>query len=248
MTQGGYRVAANMGKDGAASYTVVSPNGETMVMQPTEWAYFSQMTSGQQATIFAAAQWQLDLSSAFDYGLSGNPGTAAANYGHMLAQSDYWLGMATALIPAGVLGRAATSTDEAALLGREAVNSVANKLATGTDEAMFWSGVGRGGDTIAANAAAQQGKMTLETALAARGIKLPAWDPANPASVAAWRQASHDFAAGASGNVRVLQGDVIRNNSVWAEVEFPALKANSNVKSITSIDATTGKEVLLWTR
>ncbi|WP_155802510.1 DUF637 domain-containing protein [Halothiobacillus neapolitanus] len=120
MTQGGYRVAANMGKDGAASYTVVSPNGEMMVMQPTEWAYFSQMTSGQQATIFAGSQWQLDLTSATEYGLAGDTTAAMANYAHMLTQPDYWIGMGAAFLPAGVLGRAATATDEAALLGRGA--------------------------------------------------------------------------------------------------------------------------------
>jgi len=113
---------------------------------------------------------------------------------------------------------------------------------------MFWSGVGRGGDSIAANVAAQQGRVTLETTLAARGIKLPAWDPTNAASVTAWRQASHDFAAGASGHVSVLQGDAVQVKSVWAEVEFPALKVNPNVKSITSVDAKTGMEILLWSR
>jgi filamentous hemagglutinin len=78
--------------------------------------------------------------------------------------------------------------------------------------------------------------------------KLPAWDPANPASVAAWRQASQQFAAGASGNVRVLQGNAVRLKSVWAEVEFPALKANPNVKSIIGVSPETGQEVLLWAR
>jgi hypothetical protein len=89
MTQGGYRVAANMGKDGAASYTVVSPDGETMVMQPTEWAYFSQMTSGQQATIFSASQWQLDFNSMTEYGRSGDTTAAMANYGHMFTTPSY---------------------------------------------------------------------------------------------------------------------------------------------------------------
>ena len=89
---------------------------------------------------------------------------------------------------------------------------------------------------------------TLESTMAARGIKLPAWDPNNPASVAAWRQASQQFAAEASGHVRVLQGDSVRLKSVWAEVEFPALKANPNVKSITGINPETGKGVLLWRR
>ncbi len=120
MTQGGYRVAANRGKDGAdSSYTVVSPSGETMVMQPTEWAYFSQMTSGQQATIFAGSQWQLDLTSATEYGLSGNTTAAMANYAHMLTQPDYWVGMGAAFLPAGVLGRAKVALGDADTLAPE---------------------------------------------------------------------------------------------------------------------------------
>lgn len=79
-------------------------------------------------------------------------------------------------------------------------------------------------------------------------ISLPAWDASNPAVVSAWRNASREFAAGASGNVRVLQADAVRVNSIWAQVEFPALKANPNVTSITSIDPRTGAEVLLWRR
>ncbi len=90
--------------------------------------------------------------------------------------------------------------------------------------------------------------ITLETTLRARGIKLPVWDPSNPASVAAWRQASKNFAAGARGNVRVLQSEVVRMRSVWAEIEFPALKANPNVTSIIAVDPKTGVETLLWTR
>lgn len=80
------------------------------------------------------------------------------------------------------------------------------------------------------------------------GINLPAWDARNPAVVSAWRNASREVAASASGNVRVLQADAVRINSVWAQVEFPALKANPNVTSITSIDPRTGAEVLLWSR
>jgi filamentous hemagglutinin len=131
MTQGGYRVAANMGKDGAASYTVVSPDGETMVMQPTEWAYFSQMTSGQQATIFSASQWQLDFNSMTEYGRSGDTTAAMANYAHMLTQPDYWVGMGAAFLPAGVLGRAATATDEVALLGRGAAEGAGASIRYG---------------------------------------------------------------------------------------------------------------------
>lgn len=54
--------------------------------------------------------------------------------------------------------------------------------------------------------------------------------------------------AGASGNVRVLQTDAVRVNSIWAEVEFPALTSNPNVTSITAVNPETGIEVLPWSR
>jgi len=120
-------------------------------------------------------------------------------------------------------------------------------LATGTDEAVFWTGIGRGGDVRAANWVARHGGSTLEITMAARGIRLPAWDPSNPAVVAAWRRASTEFAAGARGNIRVLQGDAIRLDAIWVD-EFKALKANPNVTSIRAVNPDTGAEVLLWSR
>ncbi len=172
MTQGGYRVAANMGKDGAASYTVVSPNGETMVMQPTEWAYFSRMTSGQQATIFAGSQWQLDLTSATEYGLSGNTTAAMANYAHMLTQPDYWVGMGAAFLPAGVLGRAATATTESATFEGTLYRSVGE----GYDPLLIhpgnvaashrYTGPGQGGLYLST------GKHVVESELVNNGISL----------------------------------------------------------------------------
>ena len=127
--------------------------------------------------------------------------------------------------------------------------SVAAKtgLATGTDEAVFWSGIGRGGDARAATWAAQNGGATLESTLASRGITLPAWDASNPATLAAWRQASVDFAAGARGNVRVLQGDALRVDAIWRD-EFRALQANPNVNSIRAINPDSGAGVSLWSR
>lgn len=83
-------------------------------------------------------------------------------------------------------------------------------------------------------------RMVLEMTLAQRGAPLPT-------TGAGWDAASAEFASGASGNVRVLQSQV-RINSTWARVEFPALKANPNVSSITAIDPATGTEVVLWTR
>ena len=122
-----------------------------------------------------------------------------------------------------------------------------NRLATSSDEAVFWSGVGRGGAKRAAAWVSEHGGATLETTLANRGIKLPRWNPDDPAVVAAWRQASIDFASRAKGHIRVLQGDSLRVNAIFHD-EFNALIANPNVKSITSINPETGVEVLLWSR
>ena len=125
--------------------------------------------------------------------------------------------------------------------------ALAPTLATAPDEAIFWSGI-KGGDAAAASWAAKNGGSTLEMTLARRGIGLPVFDRADPASVAAWQQASVDFARGASGNVTVLQESAVRISSIWKEFEYPALIANSNVTSITVVNPVTGDEFLLWSR
>ncbi len=132
----------------------------------------------------------------------------------------------------------ATNTEGELLGGLSSSNP--NPLSTGNDEAVFWSGIGRGGDATASSWAAKNGGQTLEMTLAKRGVPLPT-------TSAGWEAASAKFAAGASGNVRVLQSEV-RLSSTWARVEYGALNANPNVMSITSIDPTTGSEVVLWTR
>jgi filamentous hemagglutinin len=90
--------------------------------------------------------------------------------------------------------------------------------------------------------------MTLEMTLAQRGITLPAWNAESPASVSAWEQASLAFAQGARGNVTVLQGDVLRVDSMWGNTEYPALISNPNVSSITAVDPQTGATNVIWTR
>ena len=120
-------------------------------------------------------------------------------------------------------------------------------LATEANEAVLWSGI-HGGDKTAASWVSKHGGSTLETTMASRGIKLPAWDPPNVATVSAWKNASAEFAAGARGNVRVLQSDSVRLGNVWAEIEFPALKANPNVTSITAVNPNNGAEVRLWSK
>jgi hypothetical protein len=132
-------------------------------------------------------------------------------------------------------------------LGNTEAPAVANNLATGPNCALFWCGLGEGGAERAAEWAAQNGRQTLEMTLESNGISLPVWDASNPAVVAAWRQASMDFAAGASGDVVVLQGDELRLGAIWKD-EFSVLQANPSVTSITSINPETGAEVLLWQR
>lgn len=79
-----------------------------------------------------------------------------------------------------------------------------------------------------------------------RGITLPAWDASNPSVVAAWENASRNFAAGARGDIRAVIGSTLRPGSVWETIELPALKANPNVKSITTIDPATGVETVIY--
>ena len=130
---------------------------------------------------------------------------------------------------------------------KTAGKAAARALATDADEAVFWSGI-RGGAGTASQWAASNAGATLESTIARGGIKLPAWDPSNVASVAAWRSASREFAAGARGNVRVLQDDAVRVRSIWAQVEYPALKANLRVTSIAAVNPRTGVTKVLWSR
>jgi len=62
---------------------------------------------------------------------------------------------------------------------------------------------------------------------------------------AAWRQASMDFASGARGDVRVLLGENDRPIAIWHD-EFKALQANKNVRSIASINPSSGAQTRLW--
>lgn len=121
-------------------------------------------------------------------------------------------------------------------------------LMTNSGAAYFWSGLGRGGATTAAGSARAGGGTTLEMLLKARGIKMPAWDATNPASVAAWRDASAQFARGASGDVRVVLGDSLRPGNLWQTVEMPALQANPNVSRIIRVNPSSGAESIIWSR
>jgi filamentous hemagglutinin len=121
-------------------------------------------------------------------------------------------------------------------------------FATEADQAYFWSGLGRGGDKVAAELATTRGGTTLEQITKARGIDLPTWDAANPASVQTWQNASRAYAEGASGNVRAVIGDSLRPGSIWETIELPALKANPNVTRIIQVNPATGVETVIFSR
>ena len=126
-------------------------------------------------------------------------------------------------------------------------NAGDRSLATNKDEAVFWSGI-RGGDERASEWATKNGGVTLESRLRESGIQLPTFDRNKSASVAAWENASREFAAGAQGDVRVLQEDAVRVTSVWARIEFPMLQTNAAVTSITRVDLRSGTEEIIWSR
>ena len=216
---------------------------------------FSPFAPEEAYNAYGGAIERLDQRLPIFYGGSGQSAAYQVTYGTLSAATVF---IGTEFGQAGRVahvGRTASrpqlllpaGRQPVALLPEAAESLAARGLATGPDEAVFWSGIGKGGAERAANWAAQHGGVTLESTLTSRGITIPAWDASNPAVVAAWRQASMEFAAGARGNVRVLQGDALRIDAIWRD-EFRALQANPNVVSIRAINPETGAEVLLWTR
>jgi len=143
----------------------------------------------------------------------------------------------------GVKGAEAASASAKTV---EAVSGVATK----PSEAFFWSGrtSGVGGEKVAAEIAAKNNGVTLETLVADRNIKMPAWDEANPASVKAWKDISAEYANGASGDVRAVIGQNLRADNVWESRELPALLKNPNVTSITVIDPATKQLTVIFKR
>jgi hypothetical protein len=128
---------------------------------------------------------------------------------------------------------------------------------TGPDDATFWSGrvLGPDGEPIpdasmnaAADLAGSTHGSTLEQMLKQQGLydQMPD-DWLDPSTAPTWRSVSKALAENASGDVRAVLGDV-RSESVWNEIELPALSRNPNVTSITVIDAATGKVLHVYQR
>ena len=105
---------------------------------------------------------------------------------------------------------------------------------TKADEAVFWSGLGKGGDKLAAAYASSciSNAMTLEQLLVKRAIVLPPWAQDQEA----WKTASLNFAHGSSGTVHAVLGTP-RVDSVWLTVEFVELKSNPGIDKVVKVDA-----------
>lgn len=121
-------------------------------------------------------------------------------------------------------------------------------FSAGPGKSYFWSGLGPGGAGTAAGVARSGGGTTLEMFIESRGIKMPVWDAANPASIKAWQDVSRVYASSASGEVRAVLGNNMRPGNIWQSVELPALKANPNVTRVITVNPTTKAETVLWSR
>ena len=121
-------------------------------------------------------------------------------------------------------------------------------LETPKDSAHFWSGLGRGGDKIAAEIATQRGGTTLELTIKSRGIDMPPWDVSNPSSVSAWENASRGYAEGASGKASAILGDSLRPGNIWQTYEMPTLQNNPNVTGIVKVNPITGAEEVIYVK
>jgi hypothetical protein len=110
------------------------------------------------------------------------------------------------------------------------------KMATGPDQANFWKGKD-GADSAEERAHAHAlatGGTTLEGQLEHHQMKMPP-HPSDAAGNKKWEEASQEFAKGAKGHVTAHVGD--HANSVYDNIERPALVANPHVHSINEIKA-----------
>jgi hypothetical protein len=121
-------------------------------------------------------------------------------------------------------------------------------LKSSVNEANFWSGLGRNGDTQAASFTNKNGGTTLEQLLEKNNIEMPDYNPLDSTSVEAWEKASELYAEQASGKVNAIIGENMRPDSIWKTYELPALKRNPNVTEITETNSITGEVKILFKR
>lgn len=189
---------------------------------------------------------------------------AGANKGVTVGATDAEAGLSNSIIlsePFGgaktidILGEKGIASDRSPGVMAEGDFGYLNQnpksiVSTDKDEAFFWSGrtAGIGGANVAQDIAKVYGGTTLESLIEARGVKMPAWDTNNTATVQAWKNIAAEYAQGASGTVRAVIGENMRPGNVWEVAELPALKNNPKVTKIVTIDPATGKENIIFER
>ncbi|MBQ3133570.1 MAG: hypothetical protein IJC17_04785 [Clostridia bacterium] len=132
------------------------------------------------------------------------------------------------------------------------IDSCYSCFATEPNSAYFWSGLGEKGEDIAANIAKENNGVTLETLMREHKDELInagfEYDKEldrflfSPDNYSDWEAISKAYAEQASGEVRAILGDNIRQDSVWNTKEQPALSNNNTVSKIISVDPKTGQE------
>jgi murein DD-endopeptidase MepM/ murein hydrolase activator NlpD len=123
---------------------------------------------------------------------------------------------------------------------------------TNPNTAYFWSGLGSKGKYIAESIARQNNGTTLEMLMETHKDKLIEagfeYDESldrfvfGEENAGDWRLISKAYADHASGDVRTVLGEQVREGSVWNQRELPALKENSDVNSIILVDPQTGSD------
>lgn len=141
--------------------------------------------------------------------------------------------------------------------GIEITPKVRKALRTKKNQAVFFSGCAqyndRGEQTKSsseyANEYAQSNEgVTMEGLLLSAADDFPEWDFDDMDSVKSWEKASKVYAEQASGDVRVVVRKPLRENNIFEAVEFPTLKENPNITSVTMIDADTNEATEIFRR
>lgn len=130
----------------------------------------------------------------------------------------------------------------------EATEAQNEALETKPNTAYFYSGLGVNGAEKAEMMAHEHGCVTLESKLSENGMVMPEYNPQDKASVAAWSGASEAYAARASGDVHVVVGDKMHDQSVFVQTEYPTLLANEKVSRIIAVDSKTMEESVVFDR
>lgn len=132
------------------------------------------------------------------------------------------------------------------------INQCYDLFDTEPNTAYFWSGLGKNGESIAADIANKNGGVTLEMLMDKHKDELInagfEYDKEldrfmfSDENYSDWEKISSAFADQSSGNVHVVLGDNVREDSVWNTKELPALENNKNVEKVISVDPSTGEE------